>query len=249
MSTEPEDLLEEALRGDLPSSDTEARLRRRLLAAGVAIGNGVATGTAAAAGTSATGLVSKAAGLSWGLKLGLVAFVTVPTAGLWLEQRLAPMPAPAATAARPATAAPPSDKPGATPATLERAQPSLEHTEAEPSLEVAPGERAAPEARAPRGVKAGPSEPASTADAQPNEPHPSQADFAATEAPARVVQVGSTLAEETQLLDAAFAALSAGKLPQAAALVREHEARYPNGLLSKERERAKTRLSELSRGE
>jgi hypothetical protein len=61
--------------------------------------------------------------------------------------------------------------------------------------------------------------------------------------------VGSTLAEETRLLDGAFAALAAGKLERARALVSEHETRFPAGLLLKERERAKTRLSELARGE
>src|SRR5262245_29738567 len=41
ISIEPEDsLLEEAQRRDLPSADTEARLRRRLMAAGVVVGNG-----------------------------------------------------------------------------------------------------------------------------------------------------------------------------------------------------------------
>src|SRR6267154_282941 len=90
MSIEPEDSsLEQALRGDLPSPDTQARLRRRLLAAGVAIGNGVATTTAAAgtaaSDTAATGLVAKIAGLSWGVKLGFAAVVAIPTVGLWLD--------------------------------------------------------------------------------------------------------------------------------------------------------------------
>ena len=69
MSIEPEDSsLEEALRADLPSRDTEMRLRRRLLAAGLAIGNGVATTTAAAgtavSGTAASGLMTKIVKLS-----------------------------------------------------------------------------------------------------------------------------------------------------------------------------------------
>jgi hypothetical protein len=79
---------------------------------------------------------------------------------------------------------------------------------------------------------------------------PSQADFAATaEAAPPVAAPGSSLAEETRLLDSAFAALTAGNLTRAAALIHEHETRFPAGLLQQERERAKTRLSELSRGE
>jgi hypothetical protein len=80
--------------------------------------------------------------------------------------------------------------------------------------------------------------------------HPSQSDFAALEQPpSRAPEVGSTLADETRLLDAAFAALGKGDRARAAQLIGEHEARYPSGLLKKERERAKARLSDLSRGE
>jgi hypothetical protein len=79
---------------------------------------------------------------------------------------------------------------------------------------------------------------------------PSQADFAApAEAEPPASAPGSSLAEETRLLDSAFAALRAGNLIRAAALIHEHETRFPAGLLQRERERAKTRLSELSRGE
>jgi TolA-binding protein len=78
---------------------------------------------------------------------------------------------------------------------------------------------------------------------------PSQADFGAPEVPAIAPRVASTLAEETRLLDGAFAALAAGDRGRASQLIQEHEARYPNGLLQKERERARLRLSELSRGE
>jgi hypothetical protein len=79
---------------------------------------------------------------------------------------------------------------------------------------------------------------------------PSQADFAApAEAAPPASAPGSSLAEETRLLDSAFAALTTGNLTRAAALIHEHETRFPAGLLQRERERAKTRLSELSRGE
>ena len=90
MSTDPEaSPFEEALRADLPSAETEARLRRRLLAAGLAVGNGIATTTAAAAGSASAasgGLVVNVVGLSWGIKLGFAAAVAIPTLGLLLDE-------------------------------------------------------------------------------------------------------------------------------------------------------------------
>jgi hypothetical protein len=249
MSTEPEDsVLEQALRHDLPSVDTEARLRRRLLAAGVAVGNGIATTTAAASGAAvsnaaATGLVTKVLGLSWGVKLGLAAAVTIPTLGLWLDDRgLAPQSSArhgavraAATAAKGAPLAP------------SPALPALAAVAAEPDVGVAAAAERAPARRDRPAV-----EPATVgvAEAPRLAEHPSQSNFAtAPAAPLAAVQAPSTLADETRLLDAAFAELTAGNRARAAALIAEHESRYPQGLLKKERERAKTRLSELSRGE
>ena len=228
MSNEPEDVLEEALRGDLPTPDVEARVRRRLLAAGVAVGNGVAASTAAASG--AAGVAVKAAGLSWGLKLGFVALVGIPTVGLWLDGR-APRgaPAPVARSAQPAPALP---------------QPTVEATPNAPRTVTAPATPATVERPLARATKA------PTNDSpRPTNDRPSQADFAAADHLARAPQAPSTLAEETRLLDAAFAALTAGNRARAATLLQEHERRFPAGLLQHERERAKTRLTELSRGE
>jgi hypothetical protein len=238
MSIEPEDPLEEALRGDLPTPDAEARVRRRLLAAGVAVGNGVAAGTAAAAGTSTAGVATTASGLSWGLKLGVVAFVTIPTVGLWLDQRSTPTPLEQARPAAPAEQA----LPAATPEVVA-------HGEANQPMAAPPSEPPTVGPRPSRSAKAPAPDGARSREEPAGLAGPSQADFAAPEAPARAPQAGSTLAEETRLLDGAFAALSASNLARAATLLREHETRYPDGLLAKERERAKTRLSELSRGE
>ena len=57
----------------------------------------------------------------------------------------------------------------------------------------------------------------------------------------------STLGEETALMDAALAALRAGDLPTAARYVHAHELRFPNGLLKRERERARRTVLERSR--
>ena len=242
MSIDNEDLLEEALRADLPTADVEARVRRRLLAAGVAVGQGVATTTAVASGAGAAGAAAKAAGLSWGLKLGLAAFVAIPTVGLLVQSRhedasdaKAKVAAPQASPPRPTAAAPLPAEP---------AQPS-------PTLAADPALFAAPEPPPLRPKAAAPAAVPAPAEAQAGPAHPSQADFAAAtpDAPPRAPRVGSTLAEETRLLDGAFAELAAGRLERARALVSEHETRFPAGLLLKERERAKTRISELSRGE
>jgi len=247
MSTEPEDALERALRADLPSPDTEARLRRRLLAAGVAVGNGIATTTAAASGAStgvATGgILAKVAGLSWGVKVGLAAAVAIPSVGLLLEPH-APTrttaQTPVAVATEPAAVAP-------TRASEVAVTPVPATEPAEPVVEKEDGPRSTPAPRALRPVVEAAAPAANTAPAAAT--GPSQGDFAAVEAPARAAQTPSSLGEETRLLDAAFAALAAGDRARAATLIAEHEARYPRGLLSKERLRAKTRLSELSRGD
>ena len=240
MSIDNEELLEEALRGDLPSPAVEARVRRRLLAAGVAVGQGVATTTAVASGAGAAGAAAKAAGLSWGLKVGLAAFVAIPTVGLLLEGRHEDANDSAAKVAAPQAAPQPPTAPHA-------AEPTLPS----PTLAADPTLFAAPEPPPSRLKAVAPTAVATPVEAQPNPAHPSQADFAATtpDTPARAPQVGSTLAEETRLLDGAFAELGAGRLERARALVSDHETRFPNGLLLKERERAKTRIFELSRGQ
>jgi hypothetical protein len=242
MSIEPEDsMLEEALRRDLPSPDVEARLRRRLLAAGVVMSNGIAT-TAAASGAatssaSATGTLAKAVGMSWGIKLGLTAAVAIPTLGLWLDRDAAPQdPASPPTvasvrAAEPKAAAPSPARP------------------AERGVAPEPVEAVAPEHGLGRPERPVVEAPART-EAVTLPLRPSQSDFgAAPAAPTAPPPSPSTLGDESRLLDGAFAALAAGSLARAAALIAEHEAHYPRGLLTKERERAKTRLTELSRGE
>ncbi len=240
MSIEPQDMLEDALRSDLPTPDAQARIRRRLLAAGLAVGNGVATTAAASgAGATAAGVATKLAGLSWGLKVGLAAVVTIPTVGLWLDGRAERQAAVQAPVATPARAVATKALPVALTPELPR---SLPATESEDSA-------ARPERVQTRAMKSIAPEVAAPSDVAPSRVHPSQSDFASVEPPARAPQAGSTLAEETRLLDSAFAELAAGHRARAAELIHEHEARFPAGLLQQERERAKTRLSEMSRGE
>ncbi|RYZ06625.1 MAG: hypothetical protein EOO73_15075 [Myxococcales bacterium] len=235
MSIEPEDLLEGALRADLPSKDTEARLRRRLLGAGLAIGNGVAATTAAAAGGA--GVAAKVATLSWGLKVGLAAAVAIPSVGLLWEHRQQPGPIAVAPAVASATSHPSAAVAGP------RALPTatvVADSASEPAAD-SPRARAAPR-RDERGVTPGIEAPKRAA--------PSRTEFAPPELPKpAAASAASTLREETQLLDRAFAELAAGNREGARRLVAEHESRYPSGLLVKERERAKLKISELSRGD
>lgn len=236
MSPDSEDTaLEEALRGDLPSRETSTRLRRKLLAAGLAIGNGAVASTAVA--TAGAGLVSKGLALSWGFKLGALAVVAIPTVGLLVESQSEPQLAPPPTSVA-APASPPRSPERAAPAS-----PTAPTVEATPVTEVAPA--APPVTRTPRAS----SEPSLPAPAR-HEPTvaPSQVDFAVSDATS-VAKTASSLAEETRLLDSAFAELAAGRAARAEELVAEHQRRFPNGLLQKERERARARLSEMSRGE
>jgi hypothetical protein len=237
---EEQTALEEALQGDLPSPETSTRLRRRLLAAGLAVGNGLAVGTATAAGATAPGVVAAVVGkglaLSWGVKLGALAVVAIPTVGLLVESSANPQ-----LAAPPAHAAAQPDPLRATERSPERTTdtrvaPDLTSPESEP---VSPARGALPNTKI-MGNSLEATEAAARA--------PSQVEFSAPES-AAATKAASTLAEETRLLDGAFAELTAGNRARAALLIAEHERRFPAGLLQKERERAKARHAEISRGQ
>ena len=242
MSPDNEDTaLEEALRDDLPSPETSARVRRRLLAAGLAVGNGVAVTTAAAAGATpgvAAGVVSKGLALSWGFKLGALAVVAIPTVGLLVESSAEPQLAPP-----PANAAAQSRGPSPAPGGLAR-EGSPDYVAPAPETERSP--QASREV--PQPAVAGPRATPESVTTEALPARPSQIDFATPEA-AAAARASSTLAEETRILDSAFAELAAGNAARAAVLIAEHERRFPAGLLQKERERAKARLGEIYRGE
>jgi hypothetical protein len=240
MSPDSEDTaLEEALRDDLPSAETSARLRRRLLAAGLAIGNGAAASTAAAAAGASAGVASKGGlALSWGFKLGALAVVAIPSVGLLVESQSEPQLAPP-----PSSVAAPAGKPRSPErATLPAEAPAPELALAGEAEPVAPPVARPARAESSERSLSAPARHQSAAAA------PSQVDFATIDA-ASVPSAASTLAEETRLLDSAFAELSAGRATRARELVAEHQRRFPNGLLQKERERARARLTEMSRGE
>src|SRR4051812_15353725 len=248
-------IFEQALKGDLPSADDQVRLRKRLLAAGVSVGSGLAaTGTASAqVGWGAT-VAAKVAALSWPMTLVLGAAVATPIVALpvWLSPKHA----------NPAASNPPPARPS--PSVVPLPVAALSAAAPEHASSLSPGERVVP-AGSPRptqrAASAGsvvavraPEPTASAASASPAVPASASPAMAALGAPSSVegldsARPASTLAAETQLLDRAFAELAAGHHASAAALIAEHQRRFPNGLLSQERERARARLEQKSKGE
>lgn len=227
-------------------------------------------GAKAGASAASTGLVSQLGALSWGAKLGAaaavsVSLVTVPiiVAGGSSE------PAPAAsTPSRPVALRKPA--PASQLATAPVRAPELDASTGEPQAPAATAtsperrpEQARVLERAEVAVGARSSDAARVAAASPlrEEPAtsaPALGDEAATSAPALepraagtapvsvepVTARGSTLAEETRLIDAAFSALQSRDPTTAEGFVREHERRFPDGLLRRERERARALLLE-----
>ena len=244
MSQDDEDsIFEQALKGDLPSADEQARLRRRLFAAGLSAGSGLAAASAASAQASGGAtLAAKVAALSWPMTLVLSAAVATPIVALpfWLAPSKAK---PAASASAPLQSPKLAAK-------VSDAKPVEDERVESP---IAPVQTAAvplPRAASASVVTAGHAqEPTSAPDAPPAVTAfaaPSSADSADSADSARST---STLAAETALLDRAFAEIAAGHRASAAALIAEHARRFPNGLLSQERERARARLAQNSKGE
>jgi hypothetical protein len=250
----------DALRADLPEPKEANRLRARLTAAGI-IAGGVVAAPSTAAGTQAlsalggvgaqAGVVSKAAALFGGSKV-LLAAVVVAGSALPVTAYLASSSTeqtengavarareveergtvpPGSTSAAPRAVAT-AELPVATPPERELARPE--------AAAVATAERRvalppAPLASQPRAARAAsPNE--SPAELEPSAP--AVATFAAVERQ----PVASTLREETELMDRALSALRSGSHAAARSLLREHAARFPNGALAPERERALDRL-------
>lgn len=246
MSTDSDEslLLEAALRDDLPPPGEQARVQRRLLAVGVAVGNGMAVTTAAAAGGAqgaVSGFVGKALAMSWGIKLGALAVVAIPTVGLLVDNRPS---APRLSAPAPPRKSVSSESQRAARAPNDSAAPSKAAPLREPDAvaeEPTPATLRSP-TRSPGAQLTG----AATTEGAAR-PEPSRDAFA--ELDEATAQKSSTLAEETRILDGAFAELAAGNSARAGELIAEHERRFPGGLLKQERQRAKQRLAEISRGE
>ena len=83
---EEDSVFEQALRADLPTLAQQNRMRKRILAAGVAAGTALGSTTVAAATQASFGAsaLSKLSALSWPAKLGLTAALAAPVAGVAL---------------------------------------------------------------------------------------------------------------------------------------------------------------------
>jgi hypothetical protein len=258
--------LVDALRKDGPSDRDAARMQARLAALGVVTGASLAKGAVAStlpAGKAAAVVATRWASLSLLPKVGVVAAVsaTALASAVAVSHHAEAPPARerAAVAARSTKSvsrhdeavsrAPAKDALGVSP------EPALPGAVAAPATgavaRAAHVDAPSPAAKnAVTGVARTPSNEA-TAGASSSEAAPSARKVEAATASFDLVggaangagTPASTLPAETALIDAAFAALRAGDTATASDLVAEHARRFPNGLLSREREHARERLS------
>ena len=261
MSVQDEDSpFEAALKGDLPSGAEQARVRQRLLGAGISVGSGLAASSAVASTPLGWGasLVAKVGALSLAAKVGLVVAVAAPLVAVPLVRSSAvhralasgaPVPVAQATAAVSSSALTPL---GAPSEPLVPVAPSVAPRVEAPNALVASTKPTAGEVAA-SGPPSSERLAAPSARADPSAALPSVAAFDSVASGVGKAESerlrATTLAAETQLLDRAFAEIAAGHRDAAAALIAEHQRRFPNGLLSQERERARARLEQGSQGE
>lgn len=237
----------EALRQDLPTAGDKARARARLFAAGALVaGGGMAPG-ALASGTasSPTGLLAKV--LAWpavakvGLATGVVAATTLPLALGPNQGERARGPAPSASS---------FPRPAPVPAQTALPSPRLASTSEEAMVSQVEGAPSPAPLEAPDvpAKAVGPTLPApaalhETRESASLEGHPGQAPSAAFPLLESRRVAEDSLKEETRLIEQALGALRSGDRHRATERLQEHRQRFPDGLLSRERERALRRLS------
>jgi hypothetical protein len=268
------DALVSALRSDLPSERDSNRLRARLSALGLAASEALVTSSAAASTSLAQGaalgsagagaVAAQVGGVSWALKASVVAVVsaTAVVGPAWYMHERATSAAPAASSSTMSASVNAQSKAaGAQKARASQASALAAANDGEPRAgearertvtTLAP--RSAPLA-AGTPQTGGASSPTREANNAPGEARAqvgasSTAGFGengdtAQAQPAARTAEPTTLREETALIDRALSALRAKDMQRATALLAEHERRFPNGLLSQERERARRKLAEL----
>jgi hypothetical protein len=226
-SDQEPDLFTQALRLDLPSTADEARVRAKLVSAGVLAGASVVVPGAAAAATTGGGFVAKLAALPLALKIG-ASVVAVSAAALPVVASVA-----SSTDTLPAPRAAETARVAPAPAGADETAVSAAAPRAEPAP-AAPEVLASPVAAAP--VR--PRENASaSADASPAAVAVLPAVGAFPAAEAAPVDEG-TLRAETALMERALAAIKQGDLVTARRELALHATKFPNGHLKPERERA-----------
>ncbi|HEY3495183.1 MAG TPA: hypothetical protein VGK73_10875 [Polyangiaceae bacterium] len=236
--TEPgPDLFTEALKLDLPSERDEARVRRRLMSAGLLAGASVVAPGAVSAAASG-GVFAKLAALPLALKIGASA-VVVGVAALPVVQHAASGgsedAAPRAREVQVAAVAAPAGAREARENAVEPAveallEPGVPPVEPAPKLAVPARALVRPVAETSRQPSVVPALQATTEAALP-----AVGSFQPTEA--APVDEG-TLRAETLLLEKALSAIQRGDLATARRELAAHAAKFPNGHLRPERERA-----------
>ncbi len=248
----------EALRGDLPSSEDEARVRARLLAAGVLLTSVASTSSVAAgslgpaatlpanlapAGLAKVGLLSKVLALPLAGKIGVATTLAVAVAATGVPL-VAELRDPAPRAAQVSETPAPRRGSKAAEATGREVSPrmalpaELPPTRVEPSL-VSPSPRT--RAAGASSIQATPKRgaPLTEPSARPrNEAASAHVLPRASEGSIDRPEPASTLREETRLIEQAIVALNGGDRAAAGRWLAEHGRRFPGGLLTHERERA-----------
>jgi hypothetical protein len=234
----------EALKHDLPNEADEARVRRRLVSAGVLAGaSAVVPGAAAAAASSGGGLLAKVASLPLALKVG-ASVVALGVATVPVYERVASSghdgAKPAGTALATLAAAParvPSDE-----GRLDQPRGEVGLGAADPVL-PAKVEPAAPEpltGRPQAGYAAGSLRGREAVPASAPAPDALPAVGSFPTGDAKPIDEG-TLRAETILMERALAAIQRGDLVGARRELAAHAAKFPDGHLKPERERALAR--------
>ena len=256
---EEDSVFEQALRADLPTLAQQNRMRKRILAAGVAAGTALGSTTVAAATQASFGAsaLSKLSALSWPAKLGLAAALAAPAAavpviypsvqGADLVSQVQSSAATVRARSVARTLSPARLQPSEVPRIAEPAQPAEMLPEPALPSEATAKARVSAATLSLAAAAPSPGTNGSAVTAEASSAFDPPSNMPASDAlPTRNA---STLAAETQLLDRAFAALAAGDRSTASALVAEHARLFPNGLLRQERERARARITANSKGE
>jgi hypothetical protein len=258
------DGLIEALRGDVPSERDRDRMRRKLIAAGIAVSAGsalsgavvakasaatasagtsvgVAGASVAGAGVAGASVVAKLAGLSLSAKISAGALVLASASALSVYDA-------GERSSRSSAREPVTEAVAAAPALEPAAHVPEEPAAIEPSVVVTPAPApiaavAAPARLRSQARRARPD----TAQRAPLAAIPVHEEPLAAPTPRAPASapLASALRAEAELLERALSALHAGELESARRALSAHAERFPQGALRRERERAHQQLTLL----
>ena len=241
-----------ALRGDLPQASDEARVRKLLAEAGVLAGSVAAPGMALGAATAGSGAAAKLAALPLAVKVGgalLVAGIVATPVVRHATSADSRSTNEVALTAQPvvrAALAPRSPAP-------RPEQPPTQELVPSPTAVAAPAALATAAARVETATsrtssaapRAGDAAARPTVEATPaRQSSPASPAVMAFEVPSPNPPDEGTLRAETALIERALTALRRGDSATARRALAEHSARFPEGQLVRERERALAKVAE-----